>query len=130
MRFLLLFFTTFLFAYELKINITNIKNSDGYIYISIYKNPDNFLDRNKAYKNIKLKTQKELSYIINLDEGIYAISLFHDENGNGIIDRNFFHFPKEGYGFSTNPFLFGKPTFKDAEFPLKENLDLNIEINY
>jgi len=130
MRFLFLFFTTFLFAYELKINITNIKNNNGYIYISIYKNPSNFLDRKKAYKNIKLKTKKELSYLIDLDEGIYAISLFHDENNNNIIDRNFFHFPIEGYGFSTNPFLFGKPTFKDAEFPLKEDLNLYIDMNY
>jgi len=130
MRFLLLFISTFLFAYELKINISNIKNSNGYIYISIYKNPKNFLDRKKAYKNIKLKAKKNLSYTLDLNKGIYAITLFHDENSNKILDRNFFHFPIEGYGFSTNPFLFGKPTFKDAEFPLKENLSLDIEVNY
>jgi len=130
MRFLLLFFTTFLFSYELQVNITNVKNNKGNIYLSIYKNPNNFLDRNKAYKNIKLKAKKNLSYSINLDKGIYAISLFHDENSNGIIDRNFFHFPIEGYGFSTNPFLLGKPTFNDAEFPLKEDLNLDIKINY
>ena len=64
MRFLLLFISTFLFAYELKINITNIKNSNGYIYISIYKNPKNFLDRKKAYKNIKLKAKKKI-FLIN-----------------------------------------------------------------
>ena len=130
MRFLLLFISTFLFAYELKINIPNIKNSSGYIYISIYKNPKNFLDRKKAYKNIKLKAKKNLSYKLDLNKGIYAITLFHDENSNNILDRNFFHFPTEGYGFSTNPFLFGKPIFSDAEFPLEKNQVLNIEINY
>ena len=130
MRFLLLFISTFLFAYELKINITNIKNSNGYIYISIYKNPNNFLDRKKAYKNIKLKAKKNLSYTLDLNKGIYAITLFHDENSNKILDRNFFYFPIEGYGFSTNPFLFGKPKFSDAEFPLKEDLSLDIEVNY
>ena len=130
MRFLLLFISTFLFAYELKINITNIKNSNGYIYISIYKNPNNFLDRKKAYKNIKLKAKKNLSYTLDLNKGIYAITLFHDENSNNILDRNFFHFPIEGYGFSTNPFLFGKPKFSDAEFLLNKNKILNIKMNY
>ena len=130
MRFLLFFLITFLFGYELQIDIANIKNNKGYIYLTIYKNPDNFLDRQKAYKNIKLKAKKNLSYKINLDKGIYAISLFHDENNNGIIDRNFFHFPIEGYGFSTNPFLLGKPIFSDAEFPLKDNQIIKIDMNY
>jgi len=130
MRFLLLFISTFLVAYELKVNITNIKNNNGYIYISIYKNPNNFLNRNKTYKNIKLKAKKNLFYKLDLNKGIYAITLFHDENSNNILDRNFFHFPIEGYGFSTNPFLFGKPKFSDAEFLLNKNKILNIKMNY
>jgi len=129
MRFLLLF-PIYIFSYTLSIQIDNIKNNQGYIYISIYKNPNNFLDKNKAYKTIKLKSNKKIDYKIDLKKGIYAITIFHDENSNGMLDRNFFHFPKEGYGFSTNPFLFGKPTFSDAEFPIKENQSIQIEMNY
>ena len=128
--FLLLFISTYIFAYTLDVKIDNIKNNKGYVYLSIYKNPNNFLDKNKAYKTIKLKAQKRLNYKIDLKKGIYAITTFHDENSNGILDRNFFHFPIEGYGFSTNPFLFGKPTFSDAEFPLKEDQLIKIDINY
>ena len=128
--FLLLFISTYIFAYTLDVKIDNIKNNRGYVYLSIYKNPNNFLDKNKAYKTIKLKAQKRLNYKIDLKKGIYAITTFHDENSNGILDRNFFHFPTEGYGFSTNPFLFGKPTFSDAEFPLKENIVIKIDMKY
>jgi uncharacterized protein (DUF2141 family) len=132
MRFLLffIFFITFVFSYTLNIKIDNIESKKGYIYLSIYKNQNNFLDRKKAYKNIILKAQKKIDYKVDLKKGVYAITVFHDENSNGILDRNFFHFPKEGYGFSTNPFLFGKPTFSDAEFPLKENQIIKIDINY
>jgi len=132
MRFLLffIFFITFVFSYTLNIKIDNIESKKGYIYISIYNNPNHFLDRKKAYKNIILKAQKKIDYKVDLKKGVYAITVFHDENSNGILDRNFFHFPKEGYGFSTNPFLFGKPTFSDAEFPLKENQIIKIDINY
>ena len=130
MRFLLLFLSTYLFSYTLNLQIDNIKNNQGYIYISIYKNSNNFLDRNKAYKNIKLQANKLIKYQINLDKGIYAISIFHDENSNGILDRNFFHFPIEGYGFSTNPFLFGKPKFSNAEFILENNKFMTIQMSY
>jgi len=131
MRFLLLFSPLLLFSYILDIKIDNIKSNKGYIYISIYNIPNNFLNRKLAYKNIVLKAKKNIiNYEINLKKGVYAITVFHDENSNGILDRNFFHFPKEGYGFSTNPFLFGKPKFNDAEFPLKENQTIEISINY
>jgi uncharacterized protein (DUF2141 family) len=30
--------------------------------------------------------------------GDYAISVFHDENSNGKLDRNFMGMPKEGVG--------------------------------
>jgi len=130
MRFLFLLFPIYIFAHILSIQINNIKNNKGYIYISIYKNSNNFLDKNKAYKTIILKSSTNLNYNLDLKSGVYAVSIFHDENSNGILDRNFFHFPKEGYGFSTNPFLFGKPTFSDAEFPLKDNQSIIIKMNY
>jgi len=128
MRFLLLFISTYIFAYTLDVKIDNIKNNKGYIVIKLYKNPKNFLKT--PYKKITLKANKRLSYKFELPKGIYAISIFHDENSNHILDRNFFHFPTEGYGFSTNPFLFGKPVFKDAEFLLKENQIIKIDMNY
>jgi len=126
--FLLLFISTYIFAYTLDVKIDNIKNNKGYVVIKVYKNPKNFLKT--PYKQLVLKAYKTLSCKFNLPKGIYAITIFHDENSNHILDRNFFHFPTEGYGFSTNPFLFGKPTFSDAEFPLKENLTMKIDMKY
>jgi len=48
--------------------------------------------------------------------GRYAISLFHDENGNGRLDRRLL-IPREGYGFSRDaPVHFGPPRFAEAAF--------------
>lgn len=50
--------------------------------------------------------------------GRYAISLFHDENGNGKLDRSLM-MPREGYGFSRNaPVRMGPPSFASAAFTL------------
>ena len=48
--------------------------------------------------------------------GTYAISVVHDENGNGKLDTAVM-MPKEGFGFSRNPKIaFGPPKFKKASF--------------
>jgi uncharacterized protein (DUF2141 family) len=49
-------------------------------------------------------------------EGHYAISLFHDENGNGRLDKRLI-LPREGYGFSRDaPVRMGPPSFASAAF--------------
>ena len=48
--------------------------------------------------------------------GVYAVSLLHDENGNGKADMMLM-MPREGFGFSRDaPVRFGPPSFKDAAF--------------
>ena len=44
--------------------------------------------------------------------GIYALSLYHDENGNGHFDRTMLGMPQEGYGVSNDaPTTMGLPSF-------------------
>ena len=38
----------------------------------------------------------------NLEPGDYAVAIYHDENGNGQLDKRLFGIPKEPYGFSNN----------------------------
>jgi len=53
--------------------------------------------------------------IFGFPPGTYAVQVFHDENDNLTIDRNFLGLPTEGMGFSNNaPFRFGPPSFRDA----------------
>lgn len=48
-----------------------------------------------------------------LPPGDYAVRIYHDENGNGRMDRNAFGLPREGYGFSREArALLGVPSFE------------------
>jgi len=48
--------------------------------------------------------------------GTYAIALFHDENGNGKMDKMMM-IPREGFGFSRDaPVRMGPPSFAAAAF--------------
>ena len=53
--------------------------------------------------------------IADVPPGQYAVQAFHDENGNGRLDRGFVGRPLEGMGFSRDaPMRFGPPRFPDA----------------
>ena len=47
--------------------------------------------------------------------GSGAVTLFHDANGNGVLDKGLFGIPREGFGFSANPTIWrGAPAFEDC----------------
>ena len=55
----------------------------------------------------------------DLPWGTYAIKAFHDENGNGKLDKNALGMPKEAYGFSNNARgAFGPPSYESMTFKL------------
>ena len=60
----------------------------------------------------------------------YAIAVFHDINDNGILDKNALGIPLEPYGFSRNARarFTSAPPFEDAKIELKNNLEIQINI--
>lgn len=84
----------------LKIEINNLKNSLGYIQLSLVD------ENNIELRGIKSKVNNGSCTIIfkDLKNMSYAIQYFHDENANNILDKNFIGIPKEGCGFSNDAF--------------------------
>ena len=68
------------------------------------------------------KKNKLLFHCDGLQNGVYAIFIFHDENNNGKPDHYWYGPPKETIGFSNQakPQTFGPPEFRDAAFEIKE----------
>ena len=73
--------------------------------------------------------QKAQVVFTSLPYGWYGISLYHDENNNGEMDKNAMGIPKEAYGFSNNAKgFFGKPSYKKVMFQLN-SVEMQIVIN-
>jgi uncharacterized protein (DUF2141 family) len=66
-----------------------------------------------------------------IQQGEYAIALYHDKNNNAVCDSNFFGIPTEGFGFSNNvrPFL-SAPSFRKAKINLVEDTTIFIWLIY
>jgi uncharacterized protein (DUF2141 family) len=116
------------------VEVTKLRNQMGKLSLGLYnKNDKTFAKIPKAYKGVHLKIQgdKVLYRFTKIPNGIYALSIFHDENSNQKLDTNLFGIPTEGYSFSNNirPKLRGA-TFEEAKFKLDEKKHISIEMRY
>ncbi|WP_462249449.1 DUF2141 domain-containing protein [Ekhidna sp.] len=107
-------------SHELIVKVENIKDLKGSLKIAVYNHEDHFLS-NAIMSDDKIIDSNEMTFSFKgLVEGIYAISLFHDENDNGKLDSNFIGIPTEPYAFSNNAKgMFGPPSFEDCKFEVK-----------
>ena len=117
-------------ASELRITVEGIRSPHGTILIGLYdsletftraielSDKDGFLNDPDRFAAMALRANpamKSAVVLTNLDPGPYAIILFHDENGNGKLDKNALGVPTEPYGFSNNVRGFlGPPSFEEA----------------
>jgi uncharacterized protein (DUF2141 family) len=66
--------------------------------------------------------------IPDLPPGTYSVIVFHDENGNGRLDKNFWGVPTEPYGFSNNAVgTLGAPRFAEVAVAL-DGADRTVEV--
>lgn len=115
-------------AANLDVTFKNIEKQEGNLMVALYNSEENYKGKGKPVQVAQIPAiQANVTYSFdNLEDGTYAIKLFHDANSNGKMDTNQFGIPMEGYGFSNNVGKFGPPEFVEAGFEV--NTDLHIEI--
>lgn len=125
--------SSWLFSSTINVEISHIKNQKGSLVIGLYNIEETFPIKTEEYRSLILDANATIlkGQFKNIPNGTYAIALFHDENSNEIMDKNFLGIPKEGYGFSNNvKAIFSAPSFDEAKFELNETIDIKIEVNY
>jgi len=119
-------------AYKLTVNLAQIKNDKGNVFVELYSDPATFRKSAKAFKIIKTQAV-EGALTITFDDlaaGTYAVLTYHDEDGNNEMNKRFGMIPTEGYGLSNNPKVMGPPSFKDSQFDVSKDTEINIHFNY
>ena len=104
----------------LDLTIANARNARGMIRLCLTANPRHFPDcsRDTAARTLSIPASQTSARFTGLPAGTYAVSLIHDENGNGRMDMALV-MPREGFGFSRNPRIgMGPPRFAAASFAI------------
>ncbi|WP_198411362.1 MipA/OmpV family protein [Marinimicrobium alkaliphilum] len=65
-----------------------------------------------------IDSHDQIFEIADLEPGDYALIVFHDENRNGVLDRNFVGIPREPIALSNNYAPRGPPSFSRARISL------------
>ena len=112
--------TSTLFAQrKLEVTVKNIKEVKGTIRVALYNNEKDFLEKFLHGKVVKVTGSEANIVFENLKPGDYAVSVFHDENGNEELDSGFMGIPNEPYGFSNDAMgTFGPPSFEKAKMSI------------
>lgn len=101
------------------VEIDGLRSNHGQVMACMTANPKAFPDCQKDPHARHLTVPAvngETVQFKDVPQGRYAIALFHDENGNGRMDKMMM-IPREGFGFSRDaPLQFGPPKFGAASF--------------
>jgi uncharacterized protein (DUF2141 family) len=110
------------FASSLTVNVTDVTEAKGKIFVALTKTIPEYEDASgklEPYRTAKVKAEKPgISLTFDgIEPGEYALKIFHDANANDKFDTNFLGMPTEDYGFSNSArAMFGPPDYEDAKF--------------
>lgn len=112
---------------SITVTIENITNNNGSVILGLHTEDTFMKGQGIMNAESKIVDGKITVTFKNVEAGSYAIMALHDENGNKRMDFQENGMPKESYGMSNNPEMYGPPQFASAKFDLNnEDLDLKI----
>jgi uncharacterized protein (DUF2141 family) len=121
----------------LTVHVIGARNTKGKIRVALFRGAEGFPnDASRAVHtqaaDIDPQTSSAQIVFTDLPAGVYAVPVFHDENMNQKLDKNFVGVPKEGYGASNNPKKkMGPPSFEETKFELSgSEQSLEIKLMY
>lgn len=108
-------------AADLIVDIHDVHAQGGRLTVYLFdseeawKGTRDALAMQRVYPNGSPRLQARFD---GLRAGRYGVIVLHDRDGNGKFDVGPLGIPRDGYGFSNNPFVFKRPEFGRIAFEL------------
>ena len=118
-------------AATLTVTVDGAKPGGGPLTVLLFDRAEGFPKEARAARRHVLPAGQSTLALDELKPGRYAVMAYHDEDGNGELNRFLGMIPQEGWGLSKNPSVSGKPAFKDAAVTLPEaGAAVKLKLNY
>lgn len=117
---------------RLIVTVNNLRSDSGEVRIALFNSPETHLKDSFRSEKIAPTNRRCVFVLDQLPYGEYTFAIYHDENANGRMDKNFLGMPREGYAFSRDTRVsFGPPSYKKCMLKLEASeLSVAVEINY
>ena len=114
------------------IKVTGLRNDEGLLECGLFVEENWLRAGATPGEGGEIEEGVAVCLFRDVEPGTYAISTFHDENGDGRLDTGFMRIPKEGTAASNNAYRrFGPPRYRDAKFDYQGGLlELEAEMRY
>src|SRR6202790_2032764 len=117
------------------VEINGLRSDKGQMLCALFSSAEAFptkADKAVARLTAKIAERQAVCDFTGVAPGTYAVSVVHDENSNGKLDRNLIGIPREGVGASNDAKgHMGPPKFSAASFQFAGGrLDLKIHVKY
>ena len=105
-----------------------VPTSEGKVYFSLH-NETTFMKKSLVDLESEIVDGKATVIFNNVAPGTYGVLLFHDKNGNQMMDFEPNGMPKEMFGVSNNVMSMGPPMWDNAKFEVtNEPIELEIRM--
>ncbi len=124
---------------DLIIHVDGLRNTHGKVSTIVFNSPSGWPESKEksqrhGWSDIVMTPTGPVSTMDwkGLPPGDYAVAAIHDENENHKLDRNFFGFPTEGFGFANNPSVgLSAPSYQKSVVHLAcPSTEIKIHIQY
>jgi uncharacterized protein (DUF2141 family) len=121
-------------SYRLTVEITDMKVIEkSMARIAVYNSGETYFDSEQMFMSAEFEVKDSVGShtFEDVPEGTYAITIYHDEDNDGEMDRKWYGPPKEGYAFSNNYHSAFKPaSFEDAAFEVSDDTKISVKMRY
>jgi uncharacterized protein (DUF2141 family) len=107
---------------DLTVTFQSVRDSGGKLFYNLYNTDATYAKEQNEALSGTIAAQEGADPLVlhHLKPGFYALTVFHDENGNGKLDTNFLGQPKEQFGISNiTRTLWSKPKWDEVKFEVK-----------
>ncbi|MEM1417588.1 MAG: DUF2141 domain-containing protein, partial [Myxococcota bacterium] len=118
------------------VRVTGAAHADGRVGCSLWGSDDGWpTETGKAVARrwTTIRDGAATCVFNDVPAGTYAVSVMHDEDGNGVLRTSVMGFPREGWGVSKNQPLrtFGAPRFRNCSFEHgADGSRMRVRLNY
>jgi uncharacterized protein (DUF2141 family) len=102
--------------------MTGFKNEEGQAFVAVFLDAGGWPDGDGsifATAVVPISDGRAFAVFDEVPAGPFAVSVFHDTDGDGELDSGALGIPSEAYGFSADARdMFGPPSFEEARLEL------------
>lgn len=119
-------------ATMLTVDVGDVRSDAGTLVFALYDDADAFPSELAGAAYVKKMPARRGRATVTFDgfaPGEYAVVVFHDEDGDGEVKKNFIGMPKEGIGASNFTGL--RPSFRESAVELTgADHSVSVELRY